>query len=375
MTTTFTRRTLRRTMQRSPTATGDQASDQPDHADQPDQASYPGSTRRDDVAAAVFSTWVVVGLFLDGWAHNADKPETFWTPWHALMYSGFVAGGLWLAVDELSQRRRGTPAPRDPLVLLGFGLFAFAGVADMVWHSVFGIEKDVEALVSPSHLVLMAGGLLLVTSPVRNALARHELAPSWRSFAPAAVGITLAVAIVAFFLQFASALHVIDHDVFSGTVDDEIQVLGIVGILLANAVLLGVVTWTLRHWPSPPAGTFTLLVGGTALLMAGLDGFDQLALVAPVALAGTTADVLVHRGVGLGAVVIVVPVVLWTGWFGVYHAGWGLGWPAELWTGTIVFATLTGLALRLLASSRSPRDRWDIGNASRQGLGTVVRQP
>ena len=39
----------------------------------------------------VFATWLIVGIFVDGWAHNNDKPETFFTPWHALFYSGFLA--------------------------------------------------------------------------------------------------------------------------------------------------------------------------------------------------------------------------------------------------------------------------------------------
>ena len=47
--------------------------------------------RRDERAVAFFGTWMLFGLFLDGWAHQAEKPETFFSPWHGILYSGFVA--------------------------------------------------------------------------------------------------------------------------------------------------------------------------------------------------------------------------------------------------------------------------------------------
>lgn len=37
--------------------------------------------------------WLVSGLFIDGWVHFhlVSATETFFTPWHALLYSGFLA--------------------------------------------------------------------------------------------------------------------------------------------------------------------------------------------------------------------------------------------------------------------------------------------
>src|SRR5687768_8932264 len=63
--------------------------------------------RRDEMAVAVFGTWMIIGLFLDGWAHQANKPETFFSPWHLLLYSGFVAAVAWFGWDG---RRRGAGA-------------------------------------------------------------------------------------------------------------------------------------------------------------------------------------------------------------------------------------------------------------------------
>ena|SRR5919109_193336 len=41
------------------------------------------------------------------------------------------------------------------------------GIADLAWHEVFGVEVALDALVSPSHVPLAAGGLLILTSPLR----------------------------------------------------------------------------------------------------------------------------------------------------------------------------------------------------------------
>lgn len=317
------------------------------------------ATRRDQWAGTVFSTWVVLGLFLDGWAHNAGKPEDFWTPWHAVLYSGLLAGAAWYARERRRRRRAGTRADSDPLVLLGFALFGVAGLGDAVWHGVFGVEEDVAALLSPTHLALMLGGLLLVTGPVRRA-REHDTRPhGWRDFVHVVVATTLAVAVVAFFLQFLSAFHVTDEAVYTASsVGDATAALhGVASVLVTNAILLAGLTWLVAAWTRPPVGTVTAYIGVTALLLSGLLAFEHVVLVAPAVLAGVVADLLVAGGAGRRAVLVTMPLVLWTAWFGLFHTVWGLGWEVEVWTGTIVFAVLTGAALDLLLTATRPAPR------------------
>lgn len=44
----------------------------------------------------LLGTWLVLGIFIDGYAHNHDVVETFFTPWHAILYSGFLACAAWI---------------------------------------------------------------------------------------------------------------------------------------------------------------------------------------------------------------------------------------------------------------------------------------
>ena len=119
------------------------------------------------------STIFLSGLYLDGWAHNHGKvDQSFFTPWHAFFYAGFALTALvLLATGAVNWRRGYTRRAALPagygLALLGSAVFAAGGVGDLIWHTLFGIEEDFEALVSPTHLMLGVGLALIVSAPLR----------------------------------------------------------------------------------------------------------------------------------------------------------------------------------------------------------------
>src|SRR3546814_17364263 len=45
----------------------------------------PSLNPRERTVAVAYGIWMVVGLFLDGWAHDNNKPESFFTPWHGVL--------------------------------------------------------------------------------------------------------------------------------------------------------------------------------------------------------------------------------------------------------------------------------------------------
>lgn len=317
-----------------------------------ESAPGPVLTRRDEIAVAFFASWTILGLFLDGWAHQANKPETFFSPWHGVLYSGFGAAQLYFAREAWRSRRSPVRTITDPLMAAGLALFIVGAVGDFAWHEIFGIEVDLEALLSPTHLALMVGGLLMVSGPVRSAWKRAaERAPSFRTFAPTLVCLTLLAALASFFLMYLSAFNAIwsmgtAAARVTGEAGETLEVAGIAAILVTNALLLGSTLLVLRRW-TPPFGTFTFLFGVVALMTSGLNAFDSAPLIVPAVVAGAVADYLARR-TSVRVLACVVPLVLWLCWFGVYELAWGLGWATELWTGSVILSVVSGLGLSVL---------------------------
>src|SRR5436305_340820 len=164
-------------------------------------------------AMAVLSTLLVAGFYLDLWAHAHGRTDnTFFTPWHAVLYSMLATVGVFLSITAWRAWRRGAswrqslPAGYG-LALLGVGLFVLGGAANLVWHLLFGVEFSVDALLSPTHLVLAAAGLLIVTGSLRAAW--HDplrTSRQWLPRIPAVLSLALALAIFTGFTQFVHPL-------------------------------------------------------------------------------------------------------------------------------------------------------------------------
>ena len=302
----------------------------------------PAREARDEAAVAVFGTWMLIGLFLDGWAHQANKPETFFSPWHLLLYSGFVAAVAWFAVDG---RRRGTgTTPADRWLTAGLVLFVTGAVGDGAWHEIFGIEVDLEALLSPTHLLLFLGGFLMVTFPLRQAMADPDPArrrQAWRTWWPQAVTLTLATALIGFFTMYLAVA-----DGIAGGAEHH-EVIGMASILATNAILVGSAVFVLRRW-DPPVGTFALLFTVFGIGMSGLTGFAEPALVLPFVVGGIAVDSL-RRVLPLLPAAVTASAAMWAAFFlAVEVAAGGVPWTVELWSGAIVLAAATSAALVVL---------------------------
>jgi len=164
-----------------------------------------------DCLIAVLTAWFLGGIYLDGWAHvHVPALETFFTPWHALLYSGFAACALVLLVAQVRAMRRGFPwreALPDGygLSLVGAAIFLVGGALDLLWHTLFGIERSVEALLSPTHLLLATGGILMASGPLRAAWRRIPPGSrlTWRAGAPAVLALLFCYSGLVFFTQYA----------------------------------------------------------------------------------------------------------------------------------------------------------------------------
>ncbi|HMN27591.1 MAG TPA: hypothetical protein PKE45_05495 [Caldilineaceae bacterium] len=222
-----------------------------------------------DWSMVLLSLVFVGGLYLDGWAHNHDQvDDSFFTPWHAFFYGGFGLIALLLLATLVINRVRGYPWRRALpagylLSLLGVLIFAVGGVGDLLWHELFGIEQDFEALLSPTHLTLVLGLGLIVSGPLRAAWQRAGRRPSWRTLGPALLSLTALISALTFILMYThpvvpttAGLHHHEYNSEMG------HVAGVLGMVITAMLLMGPTMLVMRRWTLP---------GGSLMLVWGLN--------------------------------------------------------------------------------------------------------
>jgi Tol biopolymer transport system component len=173
----------------------------------PASSSVEANPSRLDVVTGILATLLGFGFFIDLWAHSHGRvDDSFFTLWHALLYAAAGLFGGVLLEAALRGRRNGTTLlgglPRGyDLAFLGSALFLAAGLADMVWHLLFGIEENVDALLSPTHLALAASGMMMVFGPVRSAWFKGQPTafPDWL---PWVAAMATGLAILGAFTQY-----------------------------------------------------------------------------------------------------------------------------------------------------------------------------
>ena len=337
------------------------------------------------VGGARYDAWMAglcglfqIGAYLDLWAHvHRPELETFFTPWHAVLYSGFFAVAAATAAPLLLRRRPALswrhrlPAGYD-LSLIGVLVFFLGGVLDMLWHTLFGVEADVEALLSPSHLVLALGSVLMLTGPLRAGWQRATARAPW----PAVLSLGYLLSSFTFWTQYAHHLGrpwaaagnrptaavfpvVAPDPLFRGVEIQSVFVahaLGVASVLLQAALVTGIVLIALWRWGAAvPAGAFTVVLGLNALLVGVAR--DQYALVAPAVVAGVATDLLVRRlrpsrarSSALRIVAAATPATYFALFFAVLAITRGLWWSAPMWSGAIVLAGGVGWLLSWLVA-------------------------
>ncbi len=323
----------------------------------------PDATRSEHLVYVFFGLWLLVGLSLDGWAHrNQPELESFFTPWHAVFYSGFTGGAAWLAW-MVYRRRPAVVSLLDAipsgyeLAVVGLAMFAVGGIGDGIWHTVFGIESSIDALLSPTHLLMLSGILLSATAPVRAywRTPGADVATRFGAFLPVALSTALVVTGIAFFFMYANGLTNWPMSRSYVPYANELEAAhGVLGTLITTVIVVVPMLVLLRRW-RPPFATFTVIGAIHGLAMAGLDAFELWWQVIAVVAAGLAADLVIRtasdddhgiaRRIGF-----VVPLVLWTTSTLVIHLAWTVRWPPELWIGQIVLAVMLGVGLSLLAA-------------------------
>jgi hypothetical protein len=331
-------------------------------------------TRRADLVTIGLGTWLIAGVFLDGWAHNTRPlQETFFTPWHATFYSGFAAITAWVGwlawsrYDPARSWAQALPCGYRPAGA-GILLFSIAGLGDMAWHEFFGIEQGLAALVSPTHLALFASAFLIITAPLRSLWSDQQLerTASLARMLPAVLSLALAGALCSFILMELNVFkesfysvgvqqHIADSVSGNEFVLDRNVQAGVAAFIVTTVVLFGPLLFLLRRWNSPP-GAIIVVIGTQSVAMAGLTGFNDPWIMALGLIGAGVVEALARvlrpapgRLIALRAFCVVAPATFWAVYLtGAAIADGGLGWTPEIWGGAVAWSALTLLGLSLV---------------------------
>lgn len=310
---------------------------------------------RFDRLMTLFSAWFVMGLFLDGSAHTHHKVDSFFTPWHAVLYSGYLVSAAALVIATILNHTRGRKwhraIPRGyNLALFGVPLFIAAGLGDMLWHILFGFEVGIAPLLSPTHLLLAFAGLLMMTGALRATWFRGQEQQGWSALLPALVSLTIVFSVFTFFTSFAHPS--VEYSLFSNGYTDRAQSSGTADLLLQTVITMGILLLALRRWRLP-IGTFTLIIGINGILMTLLS--DTYFLIPAAVLTGMFADMVYHwfhvsteNVLMLRTFAFVMPLLYNLLLFGTTQLLFGLPWVIHLWLGSSVMSGILGLLLSYL---------------------------
>jgi hypothetical protein len=310
------------------------------------------------------------GLYLDGWAHNHGRVDTsFFTIWHAFFYSGYGLIALILIATLVINRlrrypwRRTVPAGYE-LSLLGVLIFGAGGAGDLLWHEFFGIEKDFEALLSPSHLTLVLGLALVVSGPFRAAWHRTGRRPVWRILGPALLSLAALISALTFILMYTHPIvYTIGSIRQSESFSDEGQIAGILGMMITSAILMGPTMLAMRRWPLP-AGSLSVVWGLNLTAMTLLNYHHRSSLYQYAIMLGTILLIdrlrtrlqpsLRNPG-GWRVFAFIAPLLYMGSYVVALLLTEGSAWSVHLLSGAVVLSGLTGWLLSyLLLPPRMP---------------------
>jgi len=324
---------------------------------------WPAGSVRETWILTGLSALVLVGAYHDGWAHNRDLTESFFTIYHAILYGALNLTTLFVLGLMVRNHRRGYPWIRSlpqgyEVTFLGLACFTVFGLVDLLWHLAFGIEKAAESLVSPPHLLLSIGGGLIGCGALawayRPSVRTND--PAVRYLVPVLLGFVLSATtfITQFYHAWGRTGAAAGYFTKPGIRLEEAPFTQeIASVLLQTVVLMGMVTLFLRH-RTLPLGSMTIILGINTALLTYMKS-DRLATGAlPLFIAAVVAGVLIDavlwrlqptaaRPVPLRVFCFVAPLILYSCYYlALQLAGGGIGWVVHLWTGGILIAGIAG---------------------------------
>ena len=336
------------------------------------------------VAAA--SAALVVFGYMDaaGRLGVSGHPTTESAVGEAGLAIAWAALSAMLAFAVLSRTRAGAgfgdalPAGYG-LSLAGCAVFGAGAVVEVfAWRHLFGYGTGLEALLSPPHLAEVLGGGMIVSGPLRAAVAAGAPRPGL----PGLLSAALLLSSLTFVTQFASPLV----DLWAADPARQPAPVGlgfgqneaVSAIFIHSVLVVGMVLLLLRRFNLAPGSITAILVLNAALLAILKSHYE---LIAAAAVAGIAADAVVvaqHPGrerlAALRLLAALVPGSYTAAYLALVAAGGGLSLPPQLWLGLVIAMGLLGLLLSQVAFPGGPRaTAEDRDDALQAGVAWAVR--
>jgi len=312
---------------------------------------------RFSLRVALLGVLFAIGIHVDGWAHNHDRvDESFFTPWHAILYGTYFLVAF-TVIRRVVEARADGASWREAIpsgygaTLAGIAVFSAGGVADMLWHMAFGVEESLEALLSPTHLILATGGVLMATGPF--VAGTREGSQGWKRAAPTVFTSVAVLSFVGFMTQY---LHPMSnlwpvtgwHESVPGA-GELAAALGAAGFIWYAAVLAAVALLLRRLDALPPGAAGVLIVGSAALAVTQGDHYW---LVLPAIGAALAVESVMSRlpptRTGYRVLGFVIPAIPVATHLAALVLAFETEWSIHLLAGTPVMAGLVGVLVSLV---------------------------
>jgi hypothetical protein len=330
----------------------------------------PHADRAYDWAMTLAALWLSGGIMLDAWYHFHSTVETFFEPAHALLYTGLLAAYVFTAIELWAMQRRGFRWPQlVPIgyrgTMIGLAITLAGGVADMLKHSLWGFEEGFNALLSPTHLLIGAGMLMIVTGPIRAAMRTQPPPATWAG----QIGLILSAASMMELIHWATQfIFLSEAEAFNAplppdsvphqtltllTLQYDKEGIGLLAVIVQSIIIAGFFLYVARRIRLVRGGyTVLFLIGNVFIAAADSNYSGQFAAVIVASLvAGIIADAFAlepgsRRPRRWAAAAFLVPAGYWAALLIVLAISMGgVWWSPDVISGSIVFAGLVGLFL------------------------------
>lgn len=321
-----------------------------------------------DLLVSICTLWISCGFFLDAWAHGHVPIETFFTPYHALFYSGMLA----LVIVLLAFRKRIPPSYRVPL--LGIPIFIAAGAGDLIWHHFLGVEEGVDALLSPTHQILGLGVFFVSSAPIFSALRNRTQVRTLADQLPLIFALATWIELIHFGTAYAfdpgagrtnappSIVH-FSPDYLTAIAIGYYKIgTGVLVVLFQSAVMAGFALFAgTRFDLRPGALTLTYVFGNFAAAAAFTNDTPLLITVLIMSVtAGIVGDLIVaalrpqpEPSAAYRLLGIAVPMAYFTTYFIVTEIADRVWWDWNVVLGATLWSGVIGFGLTLLAAPRT----------------------